>query len=287
MQNQVRVIAMKTSAADTFLSRHPFLSFAAIAYGISWSAWVFGLTQGEGTVATLAHYSGGFGPLLAGLIMVVALGRNPWAWAKGLLKWRVAPRWYVFVLGWPVLLVAITSVLFVGLGYRIDLGLVPERLASYAPVFLVMALIGGGNEEPGWRGFALPTLQDRLSPLRATLLLGIVWAFWHLPLLWGDPAVRAGEVPSSDLALRVGLLLVSITAHAFWYTWLMNRTGSVLLCLVLHAGYNTANGLLVLVPEAEMHGAAEEILLPLMTGVVVASVIMLIVATRGRLGKPA
>ena len=93
--------------------------------------------------------------------------------------------------------------------------------------------------------------------------------------------------PSADLAPRIALLLASITAHAFWYTWIINRTGSVLLCILLHAGYNTSNGLLVLVPEADLHGAAEAVLLPIMTGVVVGSVLVLLAATRGRLGKPA
>lgn len=265
--------------------RHPFLIFVAIAYAISWSAWIFGIWQGEGMLATLGHYAGGFGPFIAALTVTVALGRDPWAWFKGLFKWRVGIGWYVFVLGFPVLLVSVASGLFVALGYSIDLALIPERLTSYLPLFLVMALIGGGNEEPGWRGFGLPALQAAMTPLRATLLLGIVWAFWHFPLLWGDPMVRAGEVPLDQLAGRIGLLLVSITAHAFWYTWLINRTGSVLLCILLHAGYNTANGLLVLVPEAGMETGAEAVLLPLMTGVVLGSVLILVAATRGRLGK--
>lgn len=267
--------------------RHPFLVFVLIAYAISWSAWIFGISQGAGWLSTLGHYAGGFGPLVAALVVTIALGRDPWAWIKGLFKWRVGIGWYAFVLGFPVLLVVIASGLFVALGYSIDLALLPERLASFLPLYLVMALIGGGNEEPGWRGFGLPTLQAAMTPFRATLLLGIVWAFWHFPLLWGDPMVRAGEVPLPQLAAQVALLLVSVTAHAFWYTWLINRTGSVLLCILLHAGYNTANGLLVLVPETDMAAGAEAVLLPLMTGVVLGSVLILLAATRGRLGLAA
>ena len=275
----------QTKASAGFVARYPFFFFVILAYVISWTAWGIGFTQAEGPVATFGHYAGGFGPLLAALVMTFALGRDPWAWFKGLFKWRVPVGWYLVVFGLPVLMVAVASGLFIALGYTIDPGLAPERLASYAPLFLAMALIGGGNEEPGWRGFGLPALQAALSPFRATLLLGIIWALWHLPLLWGDPGVRAGTVPVSELSLRVGLLLASITAHAFWYTWLINRTGSVLLCILLHAGYNTANGLLVLVPETDLHGAAEAVLLPIMTGVVVGSVLILLVATRGRLGK--
>ncbi len=267
--------------------RHPFFVFVLIAYALSWSAWVFGFWQGEGPLATLGHNLGGFGPLIAALIVTAAMGRDPWAWFKGLFKWRVGLGWYLFVLGFPVLMVAIASALFVALGHSIDFGLAPARLASYAPLFVFMALVGGGNEEPGWRGFGLPDLQETLTPFRATLLLGLVWAFWHFPLLWGDPAVRAGEVPVSALGVQIGFLLVSITAHAFWYTWLINRTGSVLLCILLHAGYNTSNGLLVLVSEADMAGDAGGVLLALMTAVVLGSVLVLLALTRGRLGKPA
>ena len=272
---------------DSLAARHPFLLFALLAYGLSWAAWIFGFVQAGTPLETLGHYAGGFGPLLAALIMVLLLGRSPWAWLRGLFKWRVHIGWYLFVLALPVAMVVVASALFMALGYTIDPSLLPERLASFAPLYVVMAVIGGGNEEPGWRGFGLPTLQARLSPFCATLLLGVVWALWHLPLLWGDPAVRAGDVPVADLAPRIALLLASITAHAFWYTWIINRTGSVLLCILLHAGYNTSNGLLVLVPADRMHGAAETVLLPIMTGVVIASVLLLLAATRGRLGQPA
>lgn len=272
---------------DSFAARHPFFLFVVLAYALSWAAWIFGFTQSGATGQALGHYAGGFGPLIAALIVVSLLGRSRWAWFKGLFKWRVHIGWYLFVLALPVAMVVVASALFTALGYGIDFGLLPERLAGFAPVYVMMALIGGGNEEPGWRGFGLPTLQATFTPFGATLLLGIVWALWHLPLLWGDPAVRAGEVSATELAPRIALLLASITAHAFWYTWIINRTGSVLLCILLHAGYNTTNGLFVLVPEAEMHGAAEAVLLPIMTGVVVASVLLLLAATRGRLGKPA
>jgi len=273
--------------SDSFAARHPFLLFVLLAYALSWTAWISGFILAATPGETVGHYAGGFGPLIAALIVVATLRRSPWRWFLGLFKWRVHVGWYLLVLGLPVAMVVVASGLFAALGYTIDLGLLPERLASFAPLYVVMAVIGGGNEEPGWRGFGLPTLQARLTPLSATLLLGIIWALWHLPLLWGDPAVRAGEVPAADLAPRVALLIASITAHAFWYTWIINRTGSVLLCILLHAGYNTSNGLLVLVPEADLHGAAEAVLLPIMTGVVVGSVLVLLAATRGRLGKPA
>jgi hypothetical protein len=82
----------------------------------------------------------------------------------------------------------------------------------------------------------------------------------------------------------VAVTFVSITAHAFWYTWLINRTGSVLLCILLHGSYNTANGLLLMVPDYQL-SANYPTLLALMTSVLIASVVLLILGTRGWLGR--
>jgi membrane protease YdiL (CAAX protease family) len=89
---------------------------------------------------------------------------------------------------------------------------------------------------------------------------------------------------SQDILLIAGVTLISIATHAFWYTWLMNRTGSVLLCILLHASYNAANGLLLLVPDEALQGNSYQTLLALMTGVLILSVVGLLVKTQGQLG---
>lgn len=264
---------------------HPFASFALLAYAISWAAWSLAIAFPGTIAATLGFYAGGFGPLLAALLVLHRQGRALWPWFRGLFHWRVAPGWYAFAILFPALLMAVASAAFLATGGTLTPALLPERLVQYLPTLVVMALIGGGNEEPGWRGFGLPHLQRRFSPLAATFLLGLVWAFWHLPLLGTSPGALAA--PAGEIATRILLLLVSITAHAFWYTWLINRTGSVLLCILLHAGYNATNGLLLLVPVEAMHGDAEARMLPIMTAVVVGSAVLLTLATRGRLGGPA
>jgi uncharacterized protein len=93
----------------------------------------------------------------------------------------------------------------------------------------------------------------------------------------------SGAVPLSGIATTIVVTFVSIGAHAFWYTWIMNRTGSVLLCILLHGSYNAANGLLLLVPEVQL-AADYPVLLALMTAALVGSAVALIVRTRGHLG---
>lgn len=218
------------------------------------------------------------------MMVLKVQGRSLRGWLRSLFKWRLHPGWYVFALGFPVLLVAIVSITWWRLGNVLNVTVLPSRLAAYVPTLLLIAIVGGGNEEPGWRGFGLPALQQRRSPFVATSILGVVWALWHLPLLATNPDVASGAASPQDILLIAGVTLISITTHAFWYTWLMNRTGSVLLCILLHASYNAANGLLLLIPDEALQGNSYQSLLALMTGVLILSVVGLLVKTQGQLG---
>jgi membrane protease YdiL (CAAX protease family) len=121
-----------------------------------------------------------------------------------------------------------------------------------------VAVLGGGFEEPGWRGFALPRLQARhVTPIRATLVLALIWGLWHLPLY--------------------GLGFVGPMFYVFFYTYLYNRTGSVLLCILLHAGFTAALDNLILTSDSI---AVDLTIL----GTLVAGTLALIGLTRGRLG---
>jgi uncharacterized protein len=98
------------------------------------------------------------------------------------------------------------------------------------PFFLVIpTLTDGLGEELGWRGFALPRLLSRHNALAASLILGVLWALWHLPLvgLWTE---------GSAMYLQpVWLLLVDIPAKAVLFTWVFLHTrGNVLLAVQLH-----------------------------------------------------
>ena len=95
-------------------------------------------------------------------------------------------------------------------------------------VRLVNPTDGPLGEEPGWRGFALPGLQSRYSPLAATTILAVVVAGWHLPLFFLE---EGGLQPP----ILVGGLVTTI-AVTYWYAWLFNHTGgSVLLVLIAHS----------------------------------------------------
>jgi len=265
-------------------ARHPLTSYVVLAFGFSWACWsvpALGYRAGAGAVLLLL---GGFGPLIAALVMTRLTGNSVKRWFTGLFRWRVAPRWYLFAIGVPITLAVLVTAEFALAGKEIDWSLLDTRLAVFLPSLLFVALAGGGNEEPGWRGFALTRMQDRSTPVRATLLLGAVWALWHLPLLFATDEAGHG-LATGGLLVLVALTLLSIVGYAFAYTYLLNKTGSVLLCILLHAGFNTAMASAGLRTEDALQ--RWDYILTLGLGVVTiwAGVALLIKLTGGRLGR--
>jgi uncharacterized protein len=253
----------RTHGLHRWVQQRPVMAFVVLAYTLSWLTWLPALLGFGGTALIIL---GGLGPLVAALIITRYTGSSVRAWARQIVRWRVPLRYYLYALGLPPLLYGLADVVLALLGYDIDLSLLAERAPAYLATFVFVAVLGGGLEEPGWRGFALPRLQLRYSPMVATLILGLAWGVWHVPLY-------------GPLGFVVPLVL------AFFYTWLYNRTGSVLLCILLHASFTPAQDHLVLLPaamvEAESLGTIDFVIL----GIYIAAAVVLVGLTRGRLGR--
>jgi membrane protease YdiL (CAAX protease family) len=188
------------------------------------------------------------------------------------------------VVGLPAVLIAIQAILFGLLGNPVDLQSLPGRLVNFLPTLFVLALIAGLGEEPGWRGFALTRLQEKLAPVVATLVLGGLWAVWHLPLVFVDPRFSHGFVSVAPQVLIAALTMLTIVLYAFFYTWLYNRTRSVLLCMLLHGGFNAAIGLFP-ASLGMLQREAYVSLLGVQCVTLLIAVVALVVATRGTLGR--
>jgi uncharacterized protein len=166
-----------------------------------------------------------------------ARSRNPIL--SSVTRWRVPLRWWAVALFLPATLL--------GAGWLAErafgevpgdplMGGLPLATWSWftARAVLFTFLVVGIGEEVGWRGWMLPELQKRFSPLTSSILLGLVWGFWHLPLF--IIGVYPGGPESIVEYLVFGPLL------SILFTWLFNRTGgNLLLCMAVHAAVNNSS----------------------------------------------
>jgi uncharacterized protein len=267
----------------TRIEAHPTVAFFVLAFGLSWILWTPAVIFGLDSLAALPFFVGVFGPATAAAIVKRATGGSVRGWLLGVMVWRLPLRWYALAAGFPFALAIVASGEFVLLGEELHYGLVGQRAASIVPLLLFCLLLNGGPEEPGWRGFAMPRLLERWTPVKATLVFGPIWGLWHLPLLFAENDVDHGlaALPFAGMLLWT---LAGFTAYSFTYTYLWNRTRSAFACMVMHAAYNTAIGVAILRPADELVGSSYVAISLTLTGTLWLVALALIVATRGRLG---
>jgi membrane protease YdiL (CAAX protease family) len=281
------------NALTAFVRRHPVAVFFALAFGLSWAAWTPYVLSASGlgliplhfpvvlgTTQLLGMLPGAYlGPLGAAFVVTLAAdGRAGLRhWSRRLVRWRVGWKWYLIVLlGVPAAIGLATLALPGALdGVRAP-GLMV--LAAWIPMLILQIVTTATAEEPGWRDFALPRLQDRFGAVGGTVILGILWGCWHLPLFlteWGGWPDVSWVSPVEFVACCVPLSLVM--------TWVFNRTGQSLpIVMVLHAGINTTYSLV----WHEVFPTLDQYRDPLHAQLLAstAAALLLIVATRGRLG---
>lgn len=243
-------MATTTAAPSQTNTRGAFpLKFVLVGFAFTWTFWVLAALEARSVISPLpipALFLGAFGPVVAAAI-VTALedGR---AGLRLLLarvtRWRVAPVWYATVILGPFALTLGAISLHVVFGGRPpELSAMIETLPTVLVLSLYMLVQVGIGEEIGWRGYALPRLQTGYSALVSSLILGVLWALWHLPLFF-NPATSYSNTPF--WAYAVFLLPLPIV-----YTWIFNSTGgSVLLVMILHAVMNASSQVWRAIPDA-------------------------------------
>jgi len=187
----------RTALAQAVIA-HPLIVYFALAFALTW-ALVLPMTFSRNLGLGLLPYElpDALGILLfilasfvgptAAALTVAGLGEG-WAGVTALLRrtlhWRVGPQWYLVALlaNLTIWLAAYNLVLGPGLLVAAAVNW-PLFLSTFLPGVTFGVLIPALGEEPGWRGFALPRLQARYGPLRATLILGLMHGLWHLPAL--------------------------------------------------------------------------------------------------------
>ncbi len=274
------------------LRARPLVWFFVLSYGVTWLLWAPLVFAGVPAFSETTHTPSWYA------LPAVAIGVTGTAFfmtavtqgragvqrlLRRLTQWRVAPVWFaVAILLVPVGQVLVTAALVSPDALR---ALTPSALAIYPTSYLAHFVFGPLFEESGWRGFALPRMQHRFGPVRATLLLGLLWSGWHFFLY--APSWFAGGAVNG--VVGVGIFVVFTTSISFLFTWLSNNTGaSLLLAILLHGSVDgTATYLqrlgdkgVISSDVATFSGQFGVLILCLLAAVVV------VVATRRQLGYP-
>lgn len=215
------------TAPRDWAARHDLVLYFVLAYLLSWALWPLVILNP--TSSPLVP----FGPLIAAVIVALLAGgrRELWALLRQLGRWRVHPLWYVIALLGPFVLAGLTAALAVAAGAPVRGTGDYTNWRAITFFFLSTVIIVGLFEEVGWRGFALPRLQLRLNAIWAALVLGVLWALWHLPELISDPTGQRPPVQFLLWALALSVI----------FSWLYNSTnGSLPIVIICHAAIDTA-----------------------------------------------
>jgi hypothetical protein len=238
------------------MKRHPVLAFYALAFAISWSG-ILVVIGGPGAFpgtpeqvdrlflwVMLAWLAG---PSVAAIVMTgLVEGRAGYRdLLSRLTRWRVGARWYAVAL-------LIAPLVYVTLSLALSLnspGFLPAILTTRDRSALVLmglayGLLGGGFlEELGWTGFAVPRLRQRYGAVRTALIVGLLWGAYHFSVIFWASS------PSGPLALGLILpmqLFAWLPAYRVLMVWVYDRTGSLMVAMLMHASLTA--GMLVLQP---------------------------------------
>jgi len=231
---------------ESFIQKYPLFSFFLLAIGLTW---IFMITDALGSRGILPFRLPlplmvvmGYMPTLAAVIVTRATQGKDGVRAlfRKLTIVRVGLGWYLFAIfgmvGVNLLSVLIYNVLNSSANLPIFSARLPQAPAwqvalMIVPMFIVIGIVNG--EELAWRGFAMPRLQAKYSALTASIIMGLIWSLFHLPLFF----TLTG---SSQADMSFWVFTVSTVSLSVLFTWMLNNTrGSVLLAYLFHAAQNT------------------------------------------------
>ena len=235
---------MLTSLSN-WLKNNPVPAFFVLTFLIAWSIWLpLGIFAPVQILLTLV---GAWAPTISA-ILLIGLSEG-WGgvrqYLQRVLHWRVGIYWYL------VVLFGIAGIAYLAIGIGTLLGIpVPEislpdglpqdALFGVLPIiFLINIFLGGPlAEDIGWRGYILPKLHEQINTLRASVLIGIIWAIWHLPFfIFPEWHGAVGNVPFLWFTLLT-------TSWSVLFAWVYVNTESILMPVLFHAAINTALGTL-------------------------------------------
>jgi membrane protease YdiL (CAAX protease family) len=271
----------------TFINRYQISIFFILTFVLSWFPWYAGIAP-----EVMA-----MGPSIAAFIVVLILG----GWRGFVDLLRPFGRWRVSLGIWGLAIFGPGILYLIGLGVHLLMGgetppfiMIREEL-NLLPLYLVMVVLmpwnGPVGEEFGWRGYALPKLQDKYGPLIASLVIGTIWGIWHLPDFFAPLGVISALVTVLGMGFLIPYTLGTI-ANTVFMTWLYNKSkaSALIAGIVWHAAIDFWAP--ILLSDSSLAAAREGTHLPTVApnlyltvlAVQVVVAIILVFATKGKLG---
>ena len=222
------------SPLHPFVRRHRFSTFVALTFVLTWLPWLtvaWMLRTGRPPVVTTLVLIGGFGPFLAA-VLVAAAGGDLRSWLRNLVDPGASLRVWAAAVLVPIALYVLAIGVFLLADGSFDRASVLP--AAAVPAVVLATFVRGGLEEPGWRGMALPVLQRRIGAFRASIVIGVIWAVWHVPLFLMPGSSQAGTPFWLYAPAVVGISVIA--------TWLYNAAGGrMLVPVVFHTLSNAVS----------------------------------------------
>lgn len=277
------------TAIEAFVTRHPVRTYFVLAFAVSWAGGLFVL--GPGGIPTTIEHLMTMGPVMyvamlagpsvAGLLMTsLVSGRAGLREVLArLTTWRVGGRWYVAaLLTAPFLVMAVS----LALSFLFPDFFPAIFMTNHQPPLLpglAAGLIVGFFEELGWTGFAIPRVRRRYGVLTTGLLVGVAWGAWHFPMFW-EPDSFSGALPFAVLLVR---LFSWLPAFRVLMVWVYDRTGSLLVAMLMHGSLTATQLILMPLPASGMSLLTSILAWAVALWIVVA---MIAVASRWRISRP-
>jgi membrane protease YdiL (CAAX protease family) len=222
----------------------PLGAFIALTFVISWAIWlamVAGSVSIETTVGLVLNVIATAGPTIAALILAIAMGRGELRrLLRGFRPELASPRWAFVAVLLPLAMIAVAIAVSVG-AFGAPVPVITAGVLGVLVVEFVRILFQGGplEEELGWRGFALPRLQVGRSAFSASVLLGLVWGVWHIPLYFVSGTGQEETAAATGAVFGIAAFVIWTIGLSILFTWLFNQTqGSLIVVILLHAAVN-------------------------------------------------
>lgn len=243
----------------SFIQRHPVGFYFTMVYLLAWAVWIPLVIARRGLAGAQVNLSltllAGAAPGVAATLAAwVAFGRDGvlHLWQR-LIRWRISPLWYLVALLIPATLPSLTAalvILFTGRPSGFLVALQPTSILIGLLLYIPMAVF----EEVGWRGFAQPGLQMKMSTLSASIILGLGWSFWHLPYFLIPEFSFFPTNSIQDFILGFAIYSVGTIPTCILMAWLFNNSnGSLIMPCIFHGTTNVFAGTF-LIPLIKSNG---------------------------------